>query len=212
MCGVRNPFLPIFSIYKRKKTIYNVTRSECTVRNKISLKIEQIILSVNCSMPRSVYTYIIQLNPCRDTVYIYIFFFILPRKTPRDLSVPPMAEKGEWKGNKNKMRTKKTRWRVGAEWKKKIHWILYKTCPCLHTVPDMPLYCRKMPTEGFKWLSKRQPYLIYGAIVVQKTVEKRTRRTEQKIKRIKPKISARLCVWPDIRILLCAWMWSKTTK
>jgi len=30
------------------------------------------------------------------------------------------------------------------------------------------LYCRKMPTEGFKWLSKRQPYLIYSAIVVQK--------------------------------------------
>lgn len=35
------------------------------------------------------------------------------------------------------------------------------------------LYCRKMPTEGFKWLSKWQPYLIYSAIVVQKAANER---------------------------------------
>jgi len=35
------------------------------------------------------------------------------------------------------------------------------------------LYCRKIPTEGLKWLSKWQPYLIYCAIVVQKAQNKR---------------------------------------
>lgn len=63
--------------------------------------------------------------------------------------------------NKNRMQPARTKGKKSIEFYK-----ARRHCRIL-------LYCRKMPTEGFKWLSKRQPYLIYSAIVVQKAANER---------------------------------------
>lgn len=60
-----------------------------------------------------------------------------------------------------------------------------------------------MPTEGFKWLSKRQPYLIYGAIVVQKAANERRYVESGGGGKNKTKITARLYFGPISKFVMC---------